>query len=84
MKRTKGNFICRCRCWSDVEKKILFKLLTDFGIPLTVDGRSNWVEIRERMKGLVKEFTKNIGQIEKMVSKIRLTCQEILPEDPKP
>lgn len=36
------------------------------------------------MKALVKDFTKNIGQIEKMVSKIRFNCQEILPEDPKP
>jgi hypothetical protein len=54
---------------------VLFKLLTDFGIPLTADGRSNWMEIRERMKSLVKDFTKNIGQIEKMVSKIRFNCQ---------
>jgi hypothetical protein len=51
------------RNWSESEKRILFKLLTDFGVPLTADGRSNWVEIRERMKGLVKDFTKNIGQI---------------------
>jgi hypothetical protein len=63
---------------------VLFKLLTDFGIPLTADGRSNWTDIRDRMKGLVKDFTKNIGQIEKMVSKIRFNCQEILPEEPKP
>lgn len=36
--------------WSVEEKEILFSYLMDNGVPLNNDGRSNWVEIREKMK----------------------------------
>lgn len=36
--------------WSLEEKNKLFAYLMDYGVPLNLDGRSNWVEIRERMK----------------------------------
>ena len=33
------------------------------GTPLTVDGRSNYMELRERMKSIVKDFDKTVGQL---------------------
>ncbi|KAL4474706.1 hypothetical protein ABPG72_002299 [Tetrahymena utriculariae] len=45
--------------WSVDEKEILFNYLMDNGVPLNNDGRSNWVEIREKMKLAYNENQKN-------------------------
>ena len=46
----------------------------DMGVPLNSDGRSNWIEIREFIRGKsgFENFDKSISQIEKMVQKLRL------------
>lgn len=38
------------RGWSVQEKQVLFKYLLDLGVPLNIDGRSNWQEIKEKIK----------------------------------
>lgn len=38
---------------------MLFDYLMDFGVPLNNDGRSNWVEIREKMKFAYSEYVKD-------------------------
>ena len=66
--------------WTDPEKRALFGLLLELGTPLTSDGRSNYMELRERMKTIIKDFDRTVGQLEKMAAKIRWNCQELLTE----
>lgn len=42
------------------------------------------MELREKMKSMVKEFDRTVGQLEKMAAKIRWNCQELLTDNTKP
>jgi hypothetical protein len=60
--------------WSRAEKQELFNYLLNNGVPLTSEGRSNWVEIREAIKTnpTFAHFDKSISQVEKIVKNFTL------------
>jgi hypothetical protein len=66
--------------WETEEKKKMFKFLTDYGVPLNSEGKSNWLDLRERFSNYVGtgQPTKNINEIEKFVQKIRIKCQQVI------
>ncbi len=37
--------------------------------------------MKDRLKGVVKEFSKSPSQVEKMVSRLRWNCQEIISDE---
>ena len=48
---------------------------------MTNDNRSNWPELKERVKHHIKDFSKSPAQVEKMVSRIRWNCQELISDE---
>lgn len=37
------------KCWSVADKQVLFNLLCDYGVPIGVDGRQNWQELKDKL-----------------------------------
>ena len=71
--------------WDTEEKKLYFKFLSDFGVPLNNEGKPNWLELREKIvkePGMEKS-NKNITEIEKFADKIRIKCEQVVNPDPK-
>ena len=71
--------------WSLEIKQALFKFLQNYGMPLNTEGRTNWVEFKEKFLKVTnvdpQEMNRSIAQIEKMVQKIRMKCQQIITSD---
>ena len=71
--------------WSLEIKQTLFKFLQNYGMPLNSEGRTNWVEFKEKFLKVTnvdpQEMNRSIAQIEKMVQKIRMKCQQIITGD---
>lgn len=65
------------KSWGDAEKRILFSIVSEFGVSIGSDCKSNWGELKDKLKVQVKDFNKTPSQIEKMVSRLRWNCQEI-------
>lgn len=51
------------KSWTDTEKKVLFSIVSEYGVPIGTDNKSNWAELRERVKNHVKEFSKTPSQV---------------------
>ena len=69
--------------WSIEAKSMFFKFLTNYGIPLSSEGRPNLIEFKEKFlkeAANTDSFDKNksVSQIEKIIQKIRLKCQQII------
>jgi hypothetical protein len=69
--------------WSIEAKSMFFKFLTNYGIPLSSEGRPNLIEFKEKFlkeAANAESFDKNksVSQIEKIIQKIRLKCQQII------
>lgn len=54
----------------------------NFGVPLTPDGKTNWLVLQEKLrlflKKYSKEMNKQIHEIEKMIQRLRIECQQII------
>ncbi|CAD8077937.1 unnamed protein product [Paramecium primaurelia] len=66
------------KSWSIAEKQALFNLLCDYGVPIGVDGRQNWQELKDKLILKINKFDKNLNQLEKMVQTIRTRCEQML------
>lgn len=69
------------KSWGDAEKRILFSIVSEFGVSIGSDCKSNWGELKDKLKVLIKDFNKTPSQIEKMVSRLRWNCQEITSDE---
>jgi hypothetical protein len=69
------------KTWTDNEKKVLFGIACEYGVPIGSDNKSNWTELKDRVKAQVKDFNKTPSQVEKMVSRLRWNCQEIVSDE---
>ena len=49
----------------------------EYGVPIGADNKSNWAELKDKVKLQIKDFNKTPSQVEKMVSRLRWNCQEI-------
>lgn len=71
--------------WSLEIKQALFKFLQNYGMPLNNEGRTNWVEFKEKFLKVSnvdpQEMNRSVAQIEKMVQKLRMKCQQIITND---
>lgn len=71
--------------WSLEIKQALFKFLQNYGMPLNNEGRTNWVEFKEKFLKVTnvdpQEMNRSVAQIEKMVQKIRMKCQQIITNE---
>ena len=71
--------------WSLDIKQALFKFLQNYGMPLNTEGRTNWVEFKEKFLKATsvdpQEMNRSVAQIEKMVQKIRMKCQQIITNE---
>lgn len=61
------------------EKKDLFAFVSEQGIPVGLEGKSNWAELRERFYGSSSKYEpKSIMLIEKLICECRLQCQLLI------
>ena len=60
---------------------MLFSIVSEFGVSIGQDAKSNWSELRDKVKVQIKEFTKTPSQVEKMVSRLRWNCQELISDE---
>jgi hypothetical protein len=51
------------KTWSDLEKKTLFNIVMEYGVPIGADNKANWVEIKDRVKNIIKDFIKSPSQV---------------------
>ena len=51
------------KSWSDTEKRILFLIVSEYGVAIGQDAKSNWSELRDKVKVQIKEFTKTPSQV---------------------
>lgn len=58
----------------------MFNLLVEYGVPVGNDFKSHWGELKDKVKNNIKDFSKTPAQVEKMVSRIRWNCQEIISD----
>jgi len=42
------------KSWTDNEKKVLFAIVSDYGVPIGTDNKSNWSELKDRVKLQIK------------------------------
>lgn len=63
------------------EKKELFKMVTDYGVPINQEGKPNWSQIREKFYDYCKYEAKSITLIEKLVQEFRTVCQEVIQRE---
>lgn len=68
------------KSWTDSEKKVLFTIACEYGVPIGADNKSNWAELKDKVKLQIKDFNKTPSQVEKMVSRLRWNCQEIVSD----
>lgn len=59
----------------------MFNILVEFGVPVGNDNKSNWPELKDKVRVQIKDFNKTPAQVEKMVSRIRWNCQEIISDE---
>ena len=68
--------------WKPHELQRFFIFIIDFGIPVHQDGKSNWIELKDKfgqhMNRMSIDFNKNHIQIEKLVCYIRTKCNQIM------
>ena len=50
-------------------------------MPIGQDNKSNWAELKDKVKFQIKDFNKTPAQVEKMVSRLRWNCQEIISDE---
>ena len=53
----------------------------EYGVPIGADNKSNWAELKDKVKQQIKDFNKTPSQVEKMVSRLRWNCQEIVSDE---
>ena len=51
------------KLWADNEKKILFNILVEFGVPVGNDNKSNWSELKDKVRVQIKDFNKTPAQV---------------------
>ena len=67
--------------WSVTEKKTLLKLITDYGAPLNLEGKSDWNQLKEKFD-MILANDKPINSFERMVQHLRMLAQHTLnPEE---
>ena len=69
------------KSWNDAEKRLLFGIVVEYGVAIGQDGKANWGEIKDKIKSNIKDFNKTPSQVEKMVSRLRWNCQEIVSDE---
>jgi len=63
------------------ELKDLFKVISDSGVPVSSDGKSNWVELRDRFYTSNKIYeSKSVGSLERLVHYFRFRVQKLIKE----
>jgi hypothetical protein len=81
--------------WTLEEKKHILKLVTDFGVPSTSEGKNDWAQLRDKLQAqMLAKGTKlregeggknaeerGVQQLERFVQRLRVYSQQIL-EDP--
>jgi F/Y-rich N-terminus/F/Y rich C-terminus len=67
--------------WTPNEKKTLLKLITDFGVPLNLEGKNDWNQLKDKFD-LILANDKPINSFERMVQHLRMLAQHTLnPEE---
>ncbi|OMJ79463.1 hypothetical protein SteCoe_20519 [Stentor coeruleus] len=67
--------------WTTNEKKNLLKLITDFGVPLNLEGKNDWSQLKEKYDSILTN-DKPINSFERMVQHLRMLAQHTLnPEE---
>ena len=67
--------------WSTAEKKSLLKLITDFGVPLNLEGKNDWGQLKDKFDTIMAS-DKPINSFERMVQHLRMLAQHTLnPEE---
>lgn len=73
--------------WSLSEKKCILELVTDFGIPITSEGKYDWTLLREMLSQRILKDNepeksniteKGVQSLEKFVQKLRIYSQELI------
>jgi len=68
--------------WNSNEKLVLLKLITEYGVPLNLEGKNDWNLMKEKMDGLVPGNDKGANSIERMVQHLRMLAQHTIhPEE---
>ena len=67
--------------WTSSEKKSLLKLITEFGVPLNLEGKNDWAQLKEKFDSVTPN-EKPINSFERMVQHLRMLAQHTLnPEE---
>lgn len=67
--------------WTTNEKKTLLKLITDFGVPLNLEGKNDWNQLKDKFDSMITN-DKQINSFERMVQHLRMLAQHTLnPEE---
>lgn len=77
--------------WTLEEKQKILELVTDFGIPLTSEGKNDWIQLREKLFARLVENNshpedykksdmdeKGVQLLEKFVQRLRLYSQQLM------
>lgn len=68
--------------WTNDEKKALLSLVTDFGVPLNLEGKNDWGQFKEKLDSLLPGNDKATNSLERMVQHLRMLAQHIIhPEE---
>jgi hypothetical protein len=71
--------------WGTEDKQALLDLVSDFGVPLNLEGKNDWSQLKEKFDTLRPGSEKNVNNVERMVQHLRMLAQHILhPEEGQP
>jgi len=42
---------------------VLFSIVSEYGVPIGIDNKSNWAELKDKVKIQIKDFNKTPSQV---------------------
>ena len=70
--------------WTTEEKQMFYKFIAGYDVSLNGEGKPNWQDVKEKYQNFLGscEFDKSLTDIEKVVTKIKIKCAQILNPNP--
>lgn len=65
--------------FSSSEQVAMLEFVMDFGIPVNIEGKPNWSELREKFYGKYTYYeAKSVNLLEKLIQEFRSICQQVI------
>lgn len=67
--------------WTIEEKEAMLSLISDYGVPVNLEGKNDWNQLKEKFEAIMPGTDKSVNNIERIVQHLRMLAQHVIHPD---